>query len=59
MQYSDIVYEVKGPAAWITINRPDKYNAFRGATCEELIHACLIHISEPTRLLSIAYADVC
>ncbi len=39
MQYSDIVYEVKGPAAWITINRPDKYNAFRGATCEELIHA--------------------
>ena len=39
MQYSDIVYEVTGPAAWITINRPDKYNAFRGATCEELIHA--------------------
>jgi 1,4-dihydroxy-2-naphthoyl-CoA synthase len=25
--------------ATITINRPDKYNAFRGQTCEELIHA--------------------
>ena len=39
MQYSDITYDVRGPAAWITINRPDKYNAFRGQTCEELIHA--------------------
>ena len=39
MQYNDITYDVRGPAAWITINRPDKYNAFRGATCEELIHA--------------------
>lgn len=35
----DIIYEVRGPAAWITINRPEKYNAFRGQTCEELIHA--------------------
>src|SRR5215831_13186466 len=39
MQYSDITYDVRGAAAWITINRPDKYNAFRGATCEELIDA--------------------
>lgn len=39
MQYQDIAYDVRGPAAWITINRPDKYNAFRGQTCEELIHA--------------------
>jgi 2-ketocyclohexanecarboxyl-CoA hydrolase len=39
VQYSDIIYEVRGPAAWITINRPEKYNAFRGATCEELIDA--------------------
>ena len=39
MQYSDILYDVRGPAAWITINRLEKYNAFRGATCEELIHA--------------------
>lgn len=39
MDYQDIVYEVRGQAAWITIDRPEKYNAFRGRTCEELIHA--------------------
>lgn len=39
MDYKDIKYEVRGPAAWITIDRQDKYNAFRGNTCEELIHA--------------------
>ncbi len=38
--YTDILYEVR-PAgvARITINRPDKYNAFRGQTVEELIRA--------------------
>ncbi len=39
MDYQDILYEVKGATAYITINRPEKYNAFRGITCEELIHA--------------------
>lgn len=39
MQYQDILYDVKGGVATITINRPEKYNAFRGQTCEELIHA--------------------
>lgn len=39
MDYQDITYVMRGAAAWITIDRPDKYNAFRGQTCEELIHA--------------------
>jgi 2-ketocyclohexanecarboxyl-CoA hydrolase len=37
--YEDVLYEVDGPAAVITINRPDRLNAFRGQTIEELIHA--------------------
>lgn len=37
--YQDLLYEVRGRAAWITINRPKVYNAFRGRTVEELIHA--------------------
>jgi len=39
MDYTDILYEVRNGAAWITINRADKYNAFRGHTVDELIHA--------------------
>ena len=37
--YEDIRYEVDGPAAIVTINRPERYNAFRGKTVEELIAA--------------------
>ena len=37
--YEDIRYEIDGPVAVITINRPDRYNAFRGRTVEELIKA--------------------
>ena len=39
MDYQDILFNVRNGAAWITINRPEKMNAFRGQTCEELIHA--------------------
>src|SRR6201991_3688895 len=37
--YEDIRYDIDGPAAVITIDRPDRYNAFRGRTVEELIRA--------------------
>src|SRR5579859_6264823 len=39
MNYEDVLYEVEGAAAIITINREDRLNAFRGKTIEELIHA--------------------
>jgi 2-ketocyclohexanecarboxyl-CoA hydrolase len=38
-QFTDVVYEVRDRAAWIIINRPKVYNAFRGQTLEELIQA--------------------
>lgn len=37
--YEDILFQEKDGVARITINRPDKYNAFRGKTVEELIDA--------------------
>jgi 1,4-dihydroxy-2-naphthoyl-CoA synthase len=39
MSYEDILYEVDGHAAVITINREEGLNAFRAKTIEELIHA--------------------
>jgi 2-ketocyclohexanecarboxyl-CoA hydrolase len=39
MAYQDIIYDVQGGVATITINRPEVYNAFRAITCEELIDA--------------------
>src|SRR5258708_21062586 len=35
----DVLYEVERGLAWITINRPERYNAFRGQTIDELIRA--------------------
>ena len=35
LPYQDILYENRGGAAWITINRPEVYKAFRGQTIEE------------------------
>ena len=37
--YIDILYSVERGVATIAINRPDKLNAFRGRTCEEMVHA--------------------
>ena len=39
MTYEDILFSAEAGIARITINRPEKYNAFRGKTCDELIHA--------------------
>ena len=37
--FEDILYERRNAVAVITINRPERYNAFRGKTVEELIKA--------------------
>jgi 2-ketocyclohexanecarboxyl-CoA hydrolase len=37
--YTDLFYDEQNGVATITINRPEKYNAFRGLTCDELIDA--------------------
>ncbi len=35
--YSDVRYEVAGATVVLTINRPERYNAFRGRTVDELL----------------------
>ncbi|MCP4228173.1 MAG: 1,4-dihydroxy-2-naphthoyl-CoA synthase, partial [Actinomycetia bacterium] len=39
MEYTDINFEIRRHVAYITLNRPEVMNAFRGQTCDELIHA--------------------
>jgi enoyl-CoA hydratase len=39
MDYENILYEVQGPMALISINRPERHNAISLATLDELRHA--------------------
>lgn len=39
--YSDIVYKKSDGVAWLTINRPETFNAKRGITMDEMAHALL------------------
>ena len=39
MEYQDLLYKSEQSVATITINRPDKHNAFRLQTLDELAHA--------------------
>ncbi len=48
-EFTDVSYEVDDGLAWITINRPERYNAFRARTLDELID-CFKHAwSSPRR----------
>jgi len=37
-ELEDVRYEVEEGLAWITIDRPDRMNSFRGRTVDELVH---------------------
>ena len=37
-ELTDVQYEVENGLAWITIDRPERMNAFRARTIDELIH---------------------
>jgi dihydroxynaphthoic acid synthetase len=39
VDYEDILFEIDGTTAVVTMNRPARYNAFRARTVEEMIHA--------------------
>lgn len=41
-ELTDVTYEVEEGLAWITIDRPERMNAFRARTVDELIH-CFKH----------------
>src|SRR2546430_12151640 len=49
-RFTDVIYEVRDRAAWIIINRPKVYNAFRGQKLEELIQA--FHLAANDRKVS-------
>jgi naphthoate synthase len=36
-ELQDVLYEVDNGLAWVTINRPERFNSFRGRTIDELI----------------------
>ena len=38
-EFTDVTYAADAGLAWITINRPERYNAFRARTVDELVHA--------------------
>ncbi len=38
-EFTDVAYEVDDGLAWITIDRPERFNAFRARTVDELIAA--------------------
>ena len=45
--FDDITYTVEGGAATVTINRPERYNAFRAQTVDEMIKAFRLAWADP------------
>jgi 1,4-dihydroxy-2-naphthoyl-CoA synthase len=38
-EFTGVLYEVEDGLAWITIDRPERYNSFRARTVDELVVA--------------------
>ena len=55
MGYREIVYEVRGDAAWIGIDRPEVRNAFREQTLDEIAHALDGTRADPTVVAAVVY----
>ena len=53
--YSEILFEVRGQAAWIGINRPEVRNAFREQTLDELAEALNSTRNDPTIATAVIY----
>ena len=51
--YQDILYEVQGQVAWITINRPRVLNAFREQTLDEMIDALKSTREDPSLVCAV------
>lgn len=47
-ELQDVTYKIEDGIAWITIDRPDRYNAFRGLTIDELIHCFKLAWGDPS-----------
>ena len=46
MDFEEILYEVRNGVAWITINRPEKMNSFRGQTGRSQAQARLSQVRQ-------------
>ena len=46
-ELKEITYAVDRGLAWITINRPERLNAFTARTIDELIHAFKLAWGDP------------
>ena len=51
MDYTQITYAVDGPIATITLNRPDKLNAWTPTMAEQQVHAITAANEDPTVLV--------
>jgi len=45
--FDSLIYETRGGAAWLTVNRPDKLNALNRAVVEQIVAATALALNDP------------